>query len=108
MGKRGRFASGTFARVPVTFTLGVIFRMNTHLAELGISSELITARGLRVCEEATRLEVAEVGVNGREYLLVPLASAAWRNLKAAALVDGIDLFIVSAFRSIDRQAEIIR
>lgn len=82
--------------------------MNTHLAELGISSELIAARGLRECEEATRLEVAEVGVDGREHLLVPSASAAWRNLKAAALVDGIDLFIVSAFRSIDRQAAIIR
>lgn len=82
--------------------------MNIHLAELGISSELIAARGLRECEEATRLEIAEVGVDGREHLLVPSASAAWRNLKAAALVDGIDLFIVSAFRSIDRQVAIIR
>lgn len=88
--------------------MGVIIRMKTHLAELGISSELIAARGLRECEEATRLEVAEVGVDGREHLLAPSASEAWRSLKAAALADGIDLFIVSAFRSIDRQAEIIR
>ena len=82
--------------------------MNTHLAGLGISSELITARGLRECEEATALEVAEVGADGRDHLLIPLAAEAWRHLKAAALVDGIDLFIVSAFRSIDRQAEIVR
>jgi len=82
--------------------------MNTHLIALGISSELITARGLRECEEATTLEVAEVGTDGRDHLLVPLAAEAWRLLKAEALVDGIDLFIVSAFRSIDRQAEIIR
>jgi D-alanyl-D-alanine carboxypeptidase len=82
--------------------------MNTHLATLGISSELITARGLRECEEATALEVAEAGADGRDHLLVPLATEAWRSLKAAALVDGIDLFIVSAFRSIDRQAEIVR
>ena len=82
--------------------------MNTHLAVLGISSELITARGLRVCEEATTLEVAEVGAQGREHLLVPPAAKTWRLLKAAALDDGIDLFIVSAFRSIDRQAEIVR
>ena len=82
--------------------------MNTHLAALGISNALITARGLRECGEATTLEVAEVGADDRDHLLVPLAAEAWRGLKAAALVDGIDLFIVSAFRSIDRQAEIVR
>lgn len=82
--------------------------MNIHLAALGISSELITARGLRECEEAATLELAEVGADGRDHLLVPLAVKAWHRLKAAALVDGIDLFIVSAYRSIDRQAEIVR
>jgi zinc D-Ala-D-Ala carboxypeptidase len=82
--------------------------MNSHLEVLGISSELIALRGLRECGEATMFEVAEVGVDGREHLLVPSASDAWRSLKAAALVEGIDVFIVSAFRSIDRQAEIIR
>lgn len=82
--------------------------MNTHLSALGISSKLITARGLRECEEATLLEVAEIGADGREHLLVPFAAEAWRGLKAAALVDGIDIFIVSAFRSIDRQAKIVR
>lgn len=66
------------------------------------------ARGLRECEEATTLEIAEVGADGRNHLLVSSAAEAWRCLKAAALVDGIDLYIVSAFRSIDRQAEIVR
>jgi len=82
--------------------------MNPHLTALGISSELITARGLRECEEAATLEVAEVGADGRDHLLIPVAAEAWRSLKAAALADGIDLFIVSAFRSVDRQAEIVR
>ncbi len=82
--------------------------MNPHLTALGISSELITARGVRECEEATTLDVAEVGADGRDHLLVPLAAEAWRSLKAAALADGIDLFIVSAFRSIYRQAQIVR
>jgi len=68
----------------------------------------MAARGLRECGEATTLEVAEVGADGRDHLLVPLAAEAWRCLKAAALADGIDLFIVSAFRSIDRQFEVIR
>ena len=82
--------------------------MNPHLTSLGISGELIAARGLRECEEAATLVIAEMGVDGRDHLLVPRAAEAWRDLKAAAVVEGIDLFIVSAFRSIDRQAEIVR
>lgn len=77
-------------------------------AELGISRQLLAARGLRECEEASCLEVAEVGADGKDHLLVPAAASAWRNLKAAARGDGVSLFIVSAFRSIDRQAEIVR
>lgn len=82
--------------------------MNTILDNLGISGELIAARGLRECAEATTLELAEVGADGGNHLLVPSAAEAWRNLKAAALVDGVDLFIVSAFRSIERQVQIVR
>ncbi|MDT3706068.1 MAG: D-alanyl-D-alanine carboxypeptidase family protein [Thiobacillus sp.] len=82
--------------------------MNPHLNALGISAELIAARGLRQCDEAVALEVAEVGVDGREHLLVPSAASAWRQLKAGALAGGIDVFIVSAFRSFERQAEIFR
>lgn len=82
--------------------------MHSLLVALGISSELLAARGLRECEEATSLESAEVGADGRDHLLAPAAAEAWRRLKAAALVDGIALFIVSAFRSIDRQTEIVR
>lgn len=77
-------------------------------AALGISSELIAARGLRVCEEANSLEVAEVGADGRDHLLIAAAAEAWRNLKTAAHDDGVSLFIVSAFSSIDRQTEIVR
>ena len=77
-------------------------------AALGISSELIAARNLRVCEEVNSLEVAEVGADGRNHLLVRAAAEAWRNLKTAAHDEGVSLFIVSAFRSIDRQTEIIR
>ena len=82
--------------------------MNTHLAALGISIESIAARGLQACDEATSLESVEIDADGREHRLVPAAARAWRDLKAAALADGIELCIISAFRSIDRQAEIVR
>lgn len=86
--------------------------MNPYLvslgATLGIPSELVVARGLREYEEATCLEIAEVGADGKDHRLVSAAAIAWHSLKAAAAADGILLFIVSAFRSIDRQAEIVR
>jgi len=82
--------------------------MNPHLGALGISTEIITSRGLRVCEEATEFECAETGADGKTHLLVPAAAEAWRKLRAAALADGVSVFIVSAFRSVERQAEIVR
>ncbi len=86
--------------------------MNPRLAllnaELGISSQFLAARGLSECEEASCLEVAEVGSDGKDHLLLPTAAMAWSNLKAAALDDRVSIFIVSAFRSIDRQTEVVR
>lgn len=77
-------------------------------SELGISLDSITARGLPECEEATELEMVEVGDDGRQHFMVPAAAQAWRSLKAAAADENIQLFIVSAFRSIERQAELVR
>jgi D-alanyl-D-alanine carboxypeptidase len=54
------------------------------------------------------LEVAEVGADGREFSLRPDAAAAWRNMKAAAAADGVQVFLGSAFRSVERQTEIIQ
>lgn len=76
--------------------------------ELGISTNSLTTRALREHEEAQFLEVAEAGADGRVHRLVPAAATAWKAMKAAAEDDGIELFIVSAFRSIERQADIIR
>ena len=82
--------------------------MKAYLAALGISPETLAGRGLQECEEATDLEIAETADGGREHLLAPAAAAAWRKLKAAAAEEGVELFIVSAFRSVERQAEIVR
>ena len=65
-------------------------------------------RGLREYEEATILELVEVGDDGKEYLLTPAAAAAWRALKAAARKDGIAVYLASAYRSVARQVEIIQ
>ena len=82
--------------------------LSAVISALGISSEFLEARHLSECQEASCLEVAEVSADGKEHPLVPAAACAWRDLKAAALAEGVSLFIFSAFRSIDRQTEIVR
>ena len=76
--------------------------------DLGISAEMVAAKGLQAHEEAIALEIAEVGADGREHRLTPKAASHWRQMKTAARVDGIEMFIVSAFRSVERQTQIIR
>ena len=83
-------------------------RVRSVLEELGIPAELISARALPVHTEAHELVVAEYDENGREHLLVPAAAGAWRHLTAAARSDNVNLQIASAFRSFERQAEIVR
>jgi D-alanyl-D-alanine carboxypeptidase len=86
--------------------------MNPHLAAtcqaLGISTESLAARALPEYEEAQFLEVAETRLDGSAHLLVPAAGAAWKAMKATAEGDGVKLFIVSAFRSIERQVGIVQ
>lgn len=84
------------------------FQIQSALEDLGISAELISARALAICVEPRALVVAEHGEDDREHLLVPAAAAAWKQLTAAARNDGIHLQIASAFRSIERQTEIVR
>ena len=83
-------------------------RVRAILAELGISTDLIETRGLPLCTEPDALEVAEVGDDGREYRLTPAAAGAWREMRAAAAADGVTLKLISAFRSVDRQVEILK
>ena len=87
---------------------GYLVRVRCILEELGVPAGFCAQRALPVQEEARELELVEVGENGREFLLVPAAAGAWRALRASAEADGVALKIVSAFRGVDRQAEIVR
>ena len=81
---------------------------NNIFQELGLQEEDFLQRGLVLYEEASGLMVAHEDENGRIHELVPEACQAWHLLKNAAKKQGHDIFIVSAFRSVSRQAEIIR
>ncbi len=75
---------------------------------LGITPAMLQVRGLQACAEATQLTVAEIGADGREFLLEPGAASAWQAMKTAAARDGVVMVLVSAFRSMGRQTEILR
>src|SRR5258708_2490657 len=78
------------------------------LAALGIPLGELTSRSLKLHPEATELEIADTGADGKHHLLTPPAAAAWRGIKQAASADKVEIRIVSAFRTIERQAEIVR
>lgn len=82
--------------------------MKDPLAPLRVPPERIAAKGLFPQPEARELVVGEIGDDGREHRLTPAAAAAWDAMRAAARADGVALKIVSAFRSVERQAEIVR
>ena len=86
------------------------YERNIRLAldSLGISIDLIAEKRLLFHPEAQELVVAEMDRNGNAYCLIPGAAKAWRTLQCAAGQDHVTLEIVSAFRSIDDQIEIIR
>ena len=80
--------------------------------ELGISLSYIAHRYLPLQAEPPELVVAQTGSDPdgtpRDYLLTPSARRAWAAMHTAAMQDGVPLAIVSAFRSVQRQTDIIR
>jgi zinc D-Ala-D-Ala carboxypeptidase len=83
-------------------------RVKAILEALEIGEEVIARRALPMHLEAAELVLAEVGANGRQHLVTPETLAAWQQLRASASGDGISLSIVSAFRTLERQADIVR
>ncbi len=58
--------------------------------------------------EAHELEDVEPNIVGRMQKLAPETARAWRGMKAAAKIDGVELLLVSGFRSVSHQAELFR
>ncbi|GAB3246817.1 M15 family metallopeptidase [Chitinimonas naiadis] len=77
-------------------------------AELGIPPDYALARSLPFCPEATLLVPLGLDCLGRDQFADIAAAAAWRAMRTAAAIDGIELQLVSAFRSIAYQANLIR
>ena len=76
---------------------------------LGIPANYPTQRHLPVQREARRLVIAARAVDdGKPVRLTLRAAFAWKRMQAAAADAGVELLPISGFRSVARQAVIIR
>ena len=63
---------------------------------------------LPLYEEAQELADAGQDCFGREQCMTPATLVAWQALQVAAQSDGVELLLVSAYRSVDYQVQIFR
>jgi D-alanyl-D-alanine carboxypeptidase len=83
--------------------------INTELfADLGIPIDYGRNPVRPYHSETSELEDVEPNILGRMQQLAPATARAWRAMKAAALADGVELLLVSGFRSVSYQADLIR
>ncbi len=78
------------------------------MKSLGIPEGYGAKRGLPLQAEARELIGIGTNPDGREILLTPAAAAAWKRMRDEAALSGHALLAISGFRSLERQAELIR
>jgi len=79
-----------------------------HHQSLGLPPEVAAGYGLSIEREARHLESVGRGLHGRAHYLAPEAAVAWRTLRNRARSDGIELYLVSSFRSLNDQSRLLR
>lgn len=81
----------------------------TELQEqLGIPEDYGLQHKLKLCQECTQLVSIGKDIFDRDQQMTPQAARAWFDMKDAAASNDVELQAVSAFRSVEYQAGIIR
>lgn len=85
-------------------------RVATLHRELGIPDDYAQIRQLPLHHEVAETELVEIGAapDGRPVRLIASAAAAWQRMQQAAAVHAVELLPLSGFRSVARQAQLIR
>ncbi|MBS0569233.1 MAG: D-alanyl-D-alanine carboxypeptidase family protein [Proteobacteria bacterium] len=83
-------------------------RLIENAFALGVPRDYGRVRKLRRVREPSHLESIGLDTQGREQFLAPRAARAWTRLREAAARDGVELQIVSAFRSVEYQLGILK
>jgi D-alanyl-D-alanine carboxypeptidase len=80
-----------------------------HLhAELGIDDSHVNSCNMPLCQVPAKLVEAGIDIYGRPQLLTLETRESWKKMCRQAALDGVSLQLVSGFRDLDYQAEIIR
>ena len=82
--------------------------LDNTLQELGITMEMVKSCRMPVCDEASILVDAGEDMFGRPQKMTVSTCKSWQVMRQAAAADGVELKLVSAFRSIDYQCDVIR
>ncbi len=82
-------------------------RIAAGLRELNIPDSYAPERQLALQPEAVELRVARVLKDGRELKLSPATATAWTALSGAAVRDSVTLLLISGFRSVAHQRQIV-
>jgi len=82
-------------------------RVGAIHAALGISKNYIQQCLLPLCEEPPILVATELDYYERPQQLTPQALEAWQAMKQSAADQGVSLFLISAFRSLQYQQDLI-
>lgn len=75
---------------------------------LGVPRDYARVRGLARVREPRCLEFIGYDTQQRPQWLAPRAARAWTRMREAAMVDGVELQVVSAFRSVEYQFGILQ
>jgi D-alanyl-D-alanine carboxypeptidase len=83
-------------------------RLRALHAQLKIPETYAKQVGLPMYEEPAELVATELDFYGREQRLTSGAFLAWRSMQERARSEGISLLMLSAYRSVDYQCQILR
>ncbi len=89
-------------------TPGYQARVKTINDELGIPASYEQQTGRSLETQQDRLVIAGIDPGQGVFFMSRAARDAWWEMQAAAIMDGVTLTLISAFRSVERQAQIVR
>lgn len=82
-------------------------RIQAAHAALGIAPDYLARCSQPLCKEPDELVDTELDYYGRPQRLTPATFQAWTSMRQAAIAAGVDLFLISAFRSLQYQTDLI-
>ena len=86
----------------------VSFNLEKSLTEMGITRKILKKHAMPLQREPKDLVYAGLDIFQRPQKMTQQTFEAWNKMKSSAKTDGFEIHLVSAYRSIEYQCEIIK